>query len=103
MSAIHTPAFERWCQLANIDERTAQQILEYAQNQVQDAILDRVHPMLAAQSYLAAMLACFEGCNLPKKQRREFINDFMQILEPVVAERARSWAPDAEGTNVVIN
>jgi hypothetical protein len=99
---IHTPAFERWIGTANLDPRTGEEILEFAQRHIQGAITDSVHPMLAAQVFLAAMIACFEGCDLPKAQRKEFINDFFQLLDPVIAENARTWVPNAEGTNVTI-
>ena len=100
---IKSRAMERWCQVAGINERTAEEVLAHAQAQVEEAILDRVHPMLAAQTYLACLIACFEGCDLPKKQRREWLSDFFQLIEPVVAEQAPSWVPADDGPSMIVN
>lgn len=100
---IETPALKRWCAAVNLPEEMAQEVLEHAQGAIQDAMSDQVHPLHAAQVFLACLAACFEACDMPANQRREFINDFYRLIEPVVAERARSWLPNAEGTNVIVN
>lgn len=99
---IHTAAVDRWIGTARIDRRIAEQILAHAKEQVQNAITDSVHPLLAAQTFLACLLACFEGCGMPRAQRREFILDFLTLLEPVIEQEARTWAPQPDGVDVAI-
>lgn len=101
-SLIETTALKRWAESVGMPVPMAQEILEHAQGQVQEAMGGNVHPLHAAQVFLACLAACFEGCSMPPKQRREFMNDFYRLIEPVVAERAQSWLPSKDGTNVIV-
>jgi len=98
---VLTPGVMRWMNDTGLTEMGCRAILDYAQDQVQQAVIEQADPVMTAQSFIAAFCAVMEACGFAESEREDFLMFHYRLIRGPVKEQIEGFKPDTEGGLII--
>ena len=98
---VVTPGVARWMDETGLEDMGCRAILDYAQDQVHQAVTEHADPIMTAQSFIAAFCAVMEACNFNESEREDFLMFHYRLIRGPVYEHIEGFKPDPEGKRFI--
>ena len=98
---VMTPGVAAWMKDTGLNDMGCRAVLDYAQDQVQQAAAEQADPVMTAQAFIAAFCATMEACGFPENEREDFLMFHYRLIRGPVKEHIDGFKPDPEGARLI--